>query len=210
MKMDIFTLVYIAIPVVSLILMAIFYRAVFRLFGIVIIPEDKIGLVIKKFVLFGEKKALPQGRIIATQGEAGYQAQTLAPGIYFWYWFWQFDITMQSFIVVPNGKIGLLLARDGKELETGRVLARKVECDSFQNAEMFMINSGRKGRQTAVLTSGKTIPVTPLSSRTAESGSSQLRTRTSGATPQPRAAWAMWPMVSTENSECCRSMKMKS
>ena len=144
-------LLYIIIPVVLLILAAVFYRAVFRLFGIVIVPEDRIGLVTKKFVLFGENKQLPEGRIIATRGEAGYQAATLAPGIYFWYWVWQYEITLQPFIVIPNGKIGLLLAKDGKELETGRILARRVECDSFQDAVGFMNNGGRKGRQTAVL-----------------------------------------------------------
>ncbi len=152
--MEINSVLYFVIPIVVLLLGAVFYRAVFRLFGIVIIPEDRIGLVTKKFVLFGEHKQLPEGRFIATRGEAGFQAQTLAPGIYFWYWFWQFDITMQPFYVIPNGKIGLLLAKDGIELETGRVLARKVDCDSFQNAEMFMNNGGRKGRQTGVLTAG--------------------------------------------------------
>jgi len=37
---------------------------------------------------------------------------------------------MQPFIIVPNGQIGLVLANDGVELETGRILARKVECDA--------------------------------------------------------------------------------
>ncbi len=152
--MEISSLFLVIVPIAALLLMVIFYRPLFRLFGIVIIPEDKIGLVTKKFVLFGTDKVLPEGRIIATRGEAGYQARTLAPGIYFWYWFWQFDVTMQPFTVIPNGKIGLLLAKDGKELETGRVLARKVECDSFQDAEAFMNNGGRKGRQTSVLTAG--------------------------------------------------------
>ena len=152
--MDISSLLYIIVPIVVVILMIVFYRPLFRLFGIVIIPEDKIGLVTKKFVLFGEHKQLPEGRIIATRGEAGYQASTLAPGIYFWYWFWQYDITLQCFTVIPNGKIGLLLAKDGRELETGRILARRVECDSFQDAEAFMNNGGRKGRQTGVLTAG--------------------------------------------------------
>src|SRR5262249_16237798 len=41
-------------------------------------------------------------------------------------------------------------------------------------------------------------------------GMAAAPTRTSGATPQPSAAWAMWPTVSSENSECCMSMKMKS
>jgi len=135
-------------------LCAIFYRAVFRLFGIVIVPEDKIGLVTKKFVLFGEHKQLPEGRIIALQGEAGYQARTLAPGIYFWMWFWQYEIILEPLTIIPTGKIGLVMARDGIELETGRILARKIECDSFQDAESYLKNGGRKGRQTAIITAG--------------------------------------------------------
>lgn len=141
---------WVLIPIVML----LFYRLFFRLFGIVIIPEDKIGLVTKKFVLFGANKELPPGRIIAVNGEAGFQAQPLAPGIYFWKWIWQYEITQQSFTVIPEGKIGLLVAKDGKELETGNILARKVECDAFQDSEAFIRNGGRKGRQSAIITAG--------------------------------------------------------
>ena len=52
----------------ALILLIALHRYVFQLLGVVIVPEDKIGLVIKKFVLFGEKQQLPPGRIIATEG----------------------------------------------------------------------------------------------------------------------------------------------
>ena len=46
------------------------YKFIFRfLFGMVLVPEDRIGLVTKKFVLFGAYKELPDGRIIATKGE---------------------------------------------------------------------------------------------------------------------------------------------
>ncbi len=132
----------------------LFYKFILRVFfGLVIVPEDRIGLVTKKFVLFG-KQELPEGRIIATNGEAGFQAQTLAPGVYFWKWIWQYSITFQPFIIIPTGKIGLILAKDGNELETGRILARKVECDSFQDARAFLSNGGRKGRQTAIIAPG--------------------------------------------------------
>ncbi len=132
----------------------LFYKFILRFFfGLVIVPEDKIGLVTKKFVLFG-KQELPEGRIIATHGEAGFQAQTLAPGVYFWKWIWQYSITFQPFIVIPTGKIGLVLAKDGIELEAGRILARKVACDSFQDAEAFLKNGGRKGRQTSIIAPG--------------------------------------------------------
>jgi uncharacterized membrane protein YqiK len=137
----------------AVLLCVILYKLIFRLLGIIIIPEDKIGLVTKKFVLIG-KRELPPGRIIATEGEAGFQAQPLAPGIYFWYWVWQYEIKLQSFTVIPEGKIGLLVAKDGKELETGHILARKVECDSFQDTVAFFKNGGRKGRQSAIITAG--------------------------------------------------------
>ncbi|MBS7254738.1 SPFH domain-containing protein [Flavobacterium branchiicola] len=133
----------------------IFYKFILRVFfGMVIVPEDKIGLVTKKFVLFGQDRSLPDGRIIATKGEAGYQAQTLAPGLYWGMWIWQYSIDMTGFTIIPEGKIGLVLSKDGKEIPTGRILARKVESDNFQDATSFLNNGGQKGRQTAFITTG--------------------------------------------------------
>ncbi|MBB4801994.1 putative membrane protein YqiK [Flavobacterium nitrogenifigens] len=141
---------------IILILFAIvFYKFILRVFfGMVIVPEDKIGLVTKKFVLFGADRSLPDGRIIATKGEAGYQAQTLAPGLYWGMWIWQYSIDMTGFTIIPEGKIGLVLSKDGKEIPTGRILARKVESDNFQDATSFLNNGGQKGRQTAFITTG--------------------------------------------------------
>jgi uncharacterized membrane protein YqiK len=133
----------------------IFYKFILRVFfGMVMVPEDKIGLVTKKFVLFGADRSLPDGRIIATKGEAGYQAQTLAPGLYWGMWIWQYSIDMTGFTIIPEGKIGLVLSKDGKEIPTGRILARKVESDNFQDATSFLNNGGQKGRQTAFITTG--------------------------------------------------------
>lgn len=143
-------LMIIGLPVLCLVL----YKFILRVFfGLVIVPEDKIGLVTKKFVLVG-KQELPEGRIIATSGEAGFQAQTLAPGVYFGKWFWQYEVTFQSFTVIPTGKLGLVLAKDGTELQPGTIMARRVDCDAFQNAEAFLRNGGQKGRQTAIMTPG--------------------------------------------------------
>jgi len=141
--------------VILLVLSILFYKFVLRVFfGMVIVPEDKIGLVTKKFVLFGADKSLPDGRIIATKGEAGYQAQTLAPGLYWGKWIWQYAIDMTPFTIIPEGKIGLVLSKDGKEIPTGRILARKVDSDNFQDATAFLNNGGQKGRQTAFITTG--------------------------------------------------------
>jgi uncharacterized membrane protein YqiK len=139
----------------AIVIALLLYKFILRfLFGMVIVPEDKIGLVTKKFVLFGENKELPDGRIIATKGEAGFQAKTLAPGLYFWKWVWQFEITMEAFTVIPEGKIGLILAKDGTEIPTGNILGRTVDCDNFQDAELFLVNGGQRGRQTHYITAG--------------------------------------------------------
>lgn len=138
-----------------LVLTIVFYKFVLRVFfGMVIVPEDRIGLVTKKFVLFGADKSLPDSRIIATKGEAGFQAQSLAPGLYWGMWIWQYSVDMTAFTIIPEGKIGLVLSKDGKEIPTGRILARKVDSDNFQDARAFLDNGGQKGRQTAFITTG--------------------------------------------------------
>ncbi len=147
----IFTYWWAILIVICLILSKFIARV---LFGMVIVPEDRIGLVTKKFVLFGGNKELPGGRIIATNGEAGFQAKTLAPGLYLGKWIWQYDITMERFTVIPEGKIGLVLSKDGNEIPTGNILAHRVESDNFQDAEKFLVSGGQRGRQTAYITAG--------------------------------------------------------
>jgi len=122
------------------------------LFGVVYIPEHCIGLMIKKYTVGGPR--LPEGRIIATDGEAGYQSRTLAPGLHFGLWPWQYEIKLQELITVPNGKICLISAKDGKELPTGQLLARYEDCNLFQDADKFM-KTGCKGKQTKFLTAGR-------------------------------------------------------
>ncbi|HEY9004143.1 MAG TPA: SPFH domain-containing protein [Mucilaginibacter sp.] len=140
-----------AVPVIVLL---VAYKFVLRVFfGMVIVPDDRIGLVVKKYVLSGNKR-LPDGRIIATNGEAGMQAKALAPGLYWGMWPWQYSVTMQPFIVIEQNKLGLVKAKDGASLDTGRVLGKPVECDKFQDATAFLDNGGQKGPQAAFLTPG--------------------------------------------------------
>ena len=132
----------------------IFYRWTFRLLGIAVIPEDSIGIVNKKYVLWGANKSLPDGKIIALKGEAGFQGDSLAPGLYFGYWPWQYNIIRQQFTTITEGCIGVVEARDGIPLTNGRVLAKQVECDAFQNARAFLENSGERGPQIKVIPPG--------------------------------------------------------
>ena len=121
----------------------------------VIIPEDKIGLVTKKFVLFGANKSLPDGKIIALNGEPGFQAATLAPGLYWGYWPWQYSVDQTGFTVIPKGSIGLVSAKDGAQLPTGAILARNVQSDNFQDAALFLKNGGQRGKQVGFINNGQ-------------------------------------------------------
>jgi uncharacterized membrane protein YqiK len=141
--------------VIVVLLCAVLNKFILRFFfGMVVVPEDKIGLITKKFVLYGADKELPDGRIIALKGEAGFQGKTLAPGLYFGMWFWQYSVTMEGFTVIPEGKIGLVMAKDGSEIPTGNILGQRVDSDNFQDAVKFLENGGQRGRQTAYITSG--------------------------------------------------------
>ena len=130
------------------------YQWVFRLFGVVIIPQDSVGVINKKFVLFGTHRSLPDGCIIALRGEAGIQADTLAPGIHFGYWPWQYEINVEKFTTIPEDQIGIVESRDGKPLAAGRVLAKRVDCDSFQDARKFLTEGGERGPQITIIPPG--------------------------------------------------------
>ena len=142
---------WVLIPVLAI----VFYKFVLRVFfGMIIIPEDKIGLVTKKFVLFGANKSLPDGKIIALNGEPGFQADTLAPGLYWGYWIWQYEIEQAGLTIIPKGKIGLISAKDGSQLPKGSILAHHVDCDDYQNARTFLVSGGQRGKQVGYLNNG--------------------------------------------------------
>jgi uncharacterized membrane protein YqiK len=136
-------------------LAVILHKAILRYwFGTVIVPKDQIGIVNKRWVLFGQNRTLPDGAIVALHGEAGLQADTLAPGIHFGLWAWQYAVTLAPFTTIDKGQIGIVEARDGKPLSSGRVLAKAVECNSFQDTRMFLSGGGERGPQISIIPPG--------------------------------------------------------
>lgn len=134
------------IVLVSLFILLLFSKS---LLGLVVINEREVGIVIKKM---GAR--LPPGRHIALKGEAGYQAQTLAPGWHFGYYPWRFTIKKTAVTVIPQGQIGLVVAADGSPTPAHRILGKVVESHNFQDAAQFLMNGGEQGRQLAILTAG--------------------------------------------------------
>lgn len=126
-----------------------FVALVFAAWGLILIGDDKVGILTKK--MFG--KEMPAGQIIARNGEIGIQAQTLMPGLY-----WRFPIFWNvekvNVVTIGSGEIGVVESVDGLPLPTGQLLGRAIECNSFQDAKMFLDNGGIKGPQVGILRPG--------------------------------------------------------
>src|SRR5262245_290405 len=120
------------------------------------IPHDRVGIV-EKF--WSKQGSLPEGRIVALNDEAGYQADLLRGGLHFGYFKWQYRIHKARLVTVPQGKIGYVYARDGDSLPPSQTLGRVVDCNNFQDARAFLqaegeAPRGQRGRQRAILREG--------------------------------------------------------
>jgi uncharacterized membrane protein YqiK len=147
-------LMAVAISPLQWVLATVFVLVLFSIgplvLGSVFIRERQVGIVIKKFGV----RSLPPGRLVALAGEAGYQADTLSPGLHFGYFRWQYRILKVPVTIVPQGEIALVVAADGASIPPERILGKIVDSDNFQDGRKFLVNGGEKGRQLGILTAG--------------------------------------------------------
>ncbi|MEO0482716.1 MAG: SPFH domain-containing protein [Planctomycetota bacterium] len=119
------------------------------------VGADEVGIV-KKNAL---GPSLTGGRIIATEGEMGIQADVLSPGWHFGLWPVIYDVSTESLIDITGDQVGLVEALDGEALDAGQLFAPEVPEAEFkkmvEDASYFFANGGRKGPQSNVLTPGK-------------------------------------------------------
>src|SRR2546430_5929185 len=144
------------------------FEKVVRKVPLIEIGADELGIV---EAIDGEP--MPPGRIFALDraqnahnnfqdpiafikqgGVKGIQLRTLPPGL------WPihpylFRVSVAKTTVIPQGKVGVIIAADGAPLDPGRLLARAVDGHiSFQNAELFVSAGGQRGPQVDILTPG--------------------------------------------------------
>lgn len=65
-----------------------------------------------------------------------------------------FHVEIVDVISIGDDEIGLIESVAGEPCERGRIFARPVECDDYQNAEKFLNNGGQKGPQVRILGPG--------------------------------------------------------
>lgn len=117
--------------------------------GVRVIPNNRIGVVEKRFSGKGSVKS----GLIAMNGEAGYQPQVLRGG---WHYLppFQYVVHMAPLVTIPQGKIGYVFARDGAQLDPTQVLASNVTANDFQDVGAFFKNGGQRGPQRRILREG--------------------------------------------------------
>ena len=121
------------------------------------IGPTQIGLVRKRF---GRK--LPGNNPVAFQGEAGYQADLLMPGVRFKFKP-LFTVTKHPWVQVPAGQIGVVIAQVGKPTPIGAKSGRYDSAfGNFTDLRTFVEKGGEKGVQRPVLSPGTLAPIHPV------------------------------------------------
>ena len=123
--------------------------ALFFLSGIRFIPNNRIGIIEKRFAFKGSVKS----GFIALDGEAGYQPQILRGGLHYLMPI-QYVVHTMPLVTISQGKVGYIFARDGKQLDPAQVLASNATVTDFQDVEAFLKNGGQRGPQRRILREG--------------------------------------------------------
>src|SRR5215510_10334260 len=113
------------------------------------IPNTRVGIVEKLVSAKGSVKA----GLIALDGEAGFQPYVLRGGWHFLTPF-QYRVHRMPLVTIPQGRIGYVFARDGKDLPPTQALAGNDRAKDFQDAAAFIRAAGQKGPQRMILREG--------------------------------------------------------
>jgi hypothetical protein len=114
------------------------------------VPPGMVGLVTKQF---GRRRPDDDPRV-SVFGAAGMQAWTFGANTVYWLPRFLYKVNYVPQVYVPNGTIGVVVAKAGAVRAPGSPLAKYVECDYFRDGAQFLKGGGEQGRQQQVLASG--------------------------------------------------------
>ncbi len=122
------------------------------------IGPTEVGLVRKHLSWGNLKKDNP----VAFDGEAGYQADLLMPGLRWKLWP-IYSVDKRPWVQVPAGEVGVVIAQVGEPLPIGAKSAIfKREFGNFTDLRKFIELGGQKGVQRPVLPPGTLVPIHPV------------------------------------------------
>jgi uncharacterized membrane protein YqiK len=112
-------------------------------------------IAIKERRYFGAK--MPPGRVVATEGEVGIQADVLKPGLHFVKWPFEKVVHKVPLIEIGADELGIVEAIDGEPMPPGRNFApdrAQNAHNNFQDPIAFIKRGGVKGIQLRTLPPG--------------------------------------------------------
>src|SRR5215210_1914550 len=121
----------------------------------ILVNVDAKEIAIKERRYFGHK--MPPGRVVATEGEVGIQADVLKPGLHLVKWPFEKVVRKVPLIEIGADELGIVEAIDGEPMPPGRIFApdrAQNAHNNFQDPIAFIKRGGVKGMQLRTLPPG--------------------------------------------------------
>src|SRR5215216_427720 len=118
------------------------------------IGAKEVGIKERRY--FGRR--MPQGRVVATDGEVGLQADILKPGLHFVMYPVERVVQKVPLVEIVPDEFGIIEAVDGEPMPPGRIFApdrAQNAHNNFQDPIAFIKQGGVKGIQLRTLPPGK-------------------------------------------------------
>src|SRR3982750_2496491 len=118
------------------------------------IGAKEVGIKERRY--FGRR--MPQGRVVATDGEVGLQADVLKPGLHFVMYPVERVVQKVPLVEIGADELGVIEAVDGEPMPLGRIFApdrAQNAHNNFQDPIAFIKQGGVKGIQLRTLPPGK-------------------------------------------------------
>src|SRR5256885_227298 len=138
--------------VVILIAVAVIWYVVTRF--LVNIGAKEVGVKERRYL----GRRMPQGSVVATDGEVGLQADILKPGLHFVMYPVERVVQKVPLVEIGAGELGVIEAIDGEPMPMGSIFApdrAQNAHNNFQDPIAFIKQGGVKGIQLRTLPPGK-------------------------------------------------------
>ena len=146
------------IPIVTWVLVAVLFVVLYIMMSYRRVGPAEVGLVLKRV----SARKLSGDNVIAFEGEAGYQADLLLPGLRWKPWL-LYEVEKFPWVQIPAGEIGVVIAQAGASLPIGAKSAvYKKSFGNFADLRSFVTSGGQKGVQRPVLPPGTLAPIHPV------------------------------------------------
>jgi uncharacterized membrane protein YqiK len=135
--------------------------AIFGLFALLLLLTRFLANVGAMEIAIKERRyigsRMPPGRVVATEGEVGIQADVMKPGLHIIKWPFERVVKKASLIEIGADEMGVIEAIDGEPLPPGRIFApdrAQNAHNNFQDPIAFIKRGGVKGIQMRTLPPG--------------------------------------------------------